>query len=307
VGTSRTRSAAVALGLALLTLCLPGAAGAAEPGRSAPVVEGAASPAAAAVPTELTALVADFDGDHHRDGRGFRVFEADVVRLADGTALLAHTGLEANYGLSEPFQDSTWADLSGHKYLGRYTILRSQDLVGLLRSHPDAYAILDSKYAEVEIYRSFIRQAPERSVRERMFPHVVDQAMLNALRTVYPLQNYVLALYRTQYYNRYDDPEVVDFTRRNRAPAVAMWWRERDPTISLNANHFQNRRYRASFVSALRAAGAISYVHSLDDPADVQRFWDLRVGVYSNEPFPPLGTTPPLLLPPRFSRGVTPA
>lgn len=240
-------------------------------------------------------------------GRGFRVFECDVVRLKDGTALLAHTGLEANYGLSKPFKDSTWADLRGHKYLGRYTILRSQDLVGLLRSHPDAYAILDSKYAEVEIYRSFIRQAPERSVRERIFPHVVDQAMLNALRTVYPLQNYVLALYRTQFYNRYDDPVVVDFTRRNRAPAVAMWWRTRDPTISLNANHFQNRRYRASFVSALRAAGAISYVHALSDPAVVQRFWDLRVGVYSDEPFPPLGTSPPQLLVPRFEQGVTPA
>jgi glycerophosphoryl diester phosphodiesterase len=239
--------------------------------------------------------------------RGFRVFETDVVRLKDGTALLAHTGLEASYGLHKPFQQATWADLRGHKYLGRYTILRSQDLVGLLRSHPDAYAILDSKYAELEIYRRFIRQAPERGLRERILPHVVDQAMLNALRTVYPLQNYVLALYRTQYHNRYDDPVVVDFTRRNRAPAVALWWRTRNPALSLNANHFQNRRYRASFVSALKAAGAVTYVHSIDAPADAQRFWSLRVGLYSNEPFPPLGTAPPQLLAPRFERGVTAA
>jgi glycerophosphoryl diester phosphodiesterase len=240
-------------------------------------------------------------------GRGFRVFETDVVRLKDGTALLAHTGLEASYGLNKPFQEATWADLRGHKYLGRYTILRSQDLVGLLRGHPDAYAILDSKYAQVEIYRTFIRQATERTVRERIFPHVADQAELNAMRTIYPLQNYVMALYRTQAFNRYDDPVVADFTRRNRTPAVAMWWRQRNLSISLAANHFQDRRYRASFVNALKAAGAVTLVHSLDEPADVQRFWDLRIGVYSNEPFPPLGTTPPQLLTPRFEKGVRPA
>jgi len=240
-------------------------------------------------------------------GRGFRVFETDLVRLKDGTALLAHTGLEANYGLNQPFQQSTWADLRGHKYLGRYTILRSQELVGLLRSHPDVYVILDSKYAEVEILRTIMRQAPERSLRERILPHVVDQAMLNAMRTVYPLQNYVLALYRTQFHNRYDDPEVIDFTRRNRAPSISMWWRTRNTSISLNANHFQNRRYRASFVAALKAAGAVPSVHSIDNPADAQRFWDLRVALYSNEPFPPFGATAPQLLTPRFGKDVTPA
>ena len=76
-------------------------------------------------------------------GRGFRVFEVDLVRLADGTALLAHDGLEANYGLNKPFTEATWADLAGHKYLGRYTILRVQELARLLRQHPDMYVILD--------------------------------------------------------------------------------------------------------------------------------------------------------------------
>jgi glycerophosphoryl diester phosphodiesterase len=240
-------------------------------------------------------------------GRGFRVFEVDVVRLKDGTALLAHDGLEANYGLNKPFREATWADLAGHKYGGRYTILRSQDLVGLLRDHPDAYVILDSKYSRVEIYRTFLRQAPERGLRERIFPHVQDQAELNAYRTAYPLQNYVVALYHTQYWGLFDDPEVIDFTRRNRTPAVMMWWRQRDLSISLAANHRQSRRFRTSFVNALEAAGAVTYVHSLGDPTQIQRFWDLGVGVYSDEPFPPLGTTPPQLLTPTFEEGVTPA
>jgi glycerophosphoryl diester phosphodiesterase len=247
-------------------------------------------------------------------GRGFRVFEVDVVRLADGTALLAHDGLEANYGLNKPFTEATWADLAGHKYLGRYTILRVQELARLLRDHRDMYVILDSKYARLSIYRSMLRYAPERSLRERIFPHVEDRAELSEFRTAYPLQNYVLALYHTQIRNRYDDPIVGDFTSRYRAPAVMMFWRDRNLSISLAANARQGRRYRPSFASALKGIGANTYVHSLGDPNQIQRFWDRRIGVYSDDPFPPLGGTTALqqeqeetLIMPDFPEGVIPA
>jgi glycerophosphoryl diester phosphodiesterase len=247
-------------------------------------------------------------------GRGFRVFEVDLVRLADGTALLAHDGLEANYGLSKPFAEATWADLAGKKYLGRYTILRTQELAGLLRAHPDMYVILDSKYARLDIYRSMLRHAPERSLRERIFPHVEDRAELSAFRTAYPLQNYMLALYHTQIRNRYDDPIAGDFTSRYRAPAVMMFWQDRNLSISLAANARQGRRYRPSFASALKGVGANVYVHSLGDPNQVQRFWDLGIGVYSDDPFPPLGGAATLrqqqeqeLVTPEFAEGVIPA
>ena len=245
--------------------------------------------------------------------RGFRVFECDLVRLADGTALLAHDGLEANYGLHKPFTVATWADLAGHKYLGRYTILRAQELARLLRDHPDMYVILDSKYARLAIYTSVLRYAPERSLRERIFPHVAERAELSELRTVYPLQNYVLALYHTQAQNRYDDPIVGDFVNRYRAPAVMMWWRDRDPSLSLAANGRESRRYRPSFAGALKGLGANVYVHSLGDPNQIQRFWDARIGVYSDNPFPPLSGTATLqqeqeqLIMPNFPEGVIPA
>jgi glycerophosphoryl diester phosphodiesterase len=244
-------------------------------------------------------------------GRGFRVFEVDLVRLADGTALLAHNGLEANYGLNKPFTEATWADLAGHKYLGRYTILRVQELARLLRDHRDMYVILDSKYARLDIYRSMLRYAPERSLRERIFPHVEDRAELSEFRTAYPLQNYMLALYHTQAQNRYDDPIVGDFTNRYLAPAVMMWWRDRDPSLSLAANGREGRRYRPSFASALKGLGANVYVHSLGDPNQIQRFWDRGIGVYSDEPFPPLDAAATLqqeeLILPDFPEGVIPA
>jgi hypothetical protein len=97
-----------------------------------------------------------------------------------------------------------------------------------------------------------------------------------------------------------DDAAVVDFVRRNRVPAVMMWWRDRDPALSLAANGRQGRRYRRELTGALRAAGAVTYVHSLAGPADIQRFWDLGVGVYSDEPFPPLGAATPAVRAPAF-------
>ena len=246
-------------------------------------------------------------------GRGFRVFEVDLVRLADGTALIAHDGLEANYGLNKSFRDATWADLAGHKYLGRYTILRAQELARLLRDHPDMYVILDSKYARLDIYKTVLRYATERSLRERIFPHVAERAELDELRTAYPVQNYMLALYHTQAQNRYDDPIVGDFVNRYRAPAVMMWWRDRNPSLSLAANGRESRRYLASFASALRGLGANAYVHSLSDPGQIQRFWDRGVGVYSDDPFPPLDAAatlreaPQQLITPEFPEGVIPA
>jgi glycerophosphoryl diester phosphodiesterase len=236
-------------------------------------------------------------------GRGFRVFECDHVLLADGTALVAHDGLEANYGLDKPFQQATWAELAGHRYRGQLTILRSQDVLQLLADHPDVYMIPDPKYARPEIYRAYVRQAAAMGrldLLERVMPHVADQAELDALRAYYPLRNYVLALYHSQAHNRMDDAAAVDFVRRNRVPAVMLWWRDRDPSLSLAANGRQGRRYRPELTGALRAAGAVTYVHSLAGPADIQRFWDLGVGVYSDEPFPPLGAATPAVRAPAF-------
>jgi glycerophosphoryl diester phosphodiesterase len=251
----------------------------------------------------------------HNYARGFRVFEVDLVRLADGTALLAHDGLEANYGLSKPFKESTWADLAGHKYLGRYTILRVQELAALLRDHPDMYVILDSKYARLDIYKRMLRYAPSRSMRERIFPHVEDRAELEEFRTAYPLQNFMLALYHTQAQNRYEDPIAGDFTKRYRAPAVMMWWRDRNLAISLAANGRESRRYRPSFAAGLKGAGANVYVHSIADSGVIQSFWDRDIGVYSDYPFPPLGggaaalrqQAEEELIMPEFPPGVIPA
>jgi glycerophosphoryl diester phosphodiesterase len=225
--------------------------------------------------------------------RGFRVFEVDHVLLGDGTAFAAHDHTEGSYGLTKHFRESTWADIvrAGRKYLGTYTVLRSQEVLRLMIEHPDIYIIGDFKYSRTELLRAYVRQANalgRPDLLERLFPHVATQEELYSHWAYYPLRNYVMALYMTQARGTYEDWKTIDFVKRNKVPAVMMWWRDRDPSLSLIENAKAGRRYRRSFTDGLKAVGAIPYVHSLRDPAQVQRFWDLGIAVYSDEPFPPI-------------------
>jgi glycerophosphoryl diester phosphodiesterase len=245
--------------------------------------------------------------------RGFRVFETDFVRLGDGTVFAAHDGIEASYGLTKLFKKARWAELARARFAGRYTPLRSQDVVELLRSHPDAYVILDTKYDHFEIFKTFLRQTGrDHALMDRIIPHIRGQADLDQYRTVWPLRNYIVALYRTQSSNKFDDAEVARFVRNNRAPGVMMWWRERDPSLTLARNGSQQRRFSPAFVRQLQAGGAVVEVHSVADPAVVARYEALGVGIYSNAPFGPqrqlrLQGERRSQLTPDFAPGVVPA
>lgn len=244
----------------------------------------------------------------HNLARGFRVFEADFVRLADGNVLAAHNGTERRYGLPAgvSFRQATRAQVgsytvggAGDQQPNHFTPLFAEDIVDLLIAHPDVSLVLDTKMAHVAIVRRFAELAAGHpGLMDRIMPHVAGQADLDALRRIYPIRNYVLALYRTQAFNRFDDPEVVRFVRDNRVPAVMMWWGTRNPGLTLKANMDQQRRYTSAFAAQLRAAGAVVYVHSLGDGARVQQFTGAGVGVYSNGPFPPFTIEPEPIEPP---------
>ncbi|MFP3899972.1 MAG: hypothetical protein ACLFXM_03890, partial [Acidimicrobiia bacterium] len=226
------------------------------------------------------------DAFRYNYARGFRVFEIDFVMLGDGTVLAAHSGLEKSYGLDVPFGEATWDDLRGRKFSGEYTIMRSQEVVALLREHPDAYVILDTKHRHDEIFRTFVRQTGgDPALMDRILPHVKNQSELDRHREVWPLRNYVLALYRSQLYGELDDDEVVEFVRDNRTPAVMMWAKTRDPSLTLRQNHFKGRRFTPRFAERLRAAGAVTMVHSLGDREAIARFASLGVAVYSDGPW----------------------
>lgn len=241
---------------------------------------------------------------NHNFERGFRVFEADFVRLADGSALAAHDGFEEAFGLTRPFDQVTRTDMASrqlHVNGHAYTPLFSDDVVRLMREHPDIYVVLDTKDSDVAIFARFLRDAGgDPAVMERVIPHIYDQGQLNAVQDLYPVHSYMVALYRSQYYGRLDDNEVVALVRANRAPGVMMWSGVRNPLLSLGANMAQRRRYTDAFAGRLEANGAVVFVHSISAVREARAFKAKGVGIYSSAPFPPYSESQPEAVIPEF-------
>jgi len=213
--------------------------------------------------------------------KGFRIFEVDLVLLKDGSAFCAHDGAEWMYGLDKPFLETAADELSGVLCLGKYTTLTGSDLVNLVHEYSDAYFILDTKLtawgSRQDIVRALVSEAKERcpSVLDRMIPHIFGPEDLTRVAEIYPFKDYMLALYACKCSGKskylMTNGEVVQFVRDNHIKAVMMWW---------------NNRYTPEFKRQLNDAGAVVYVHSLDDPDVMADFRAKGVGVYSNDYFP---------------------
>jgi glycerophosphoryl diester phosphodiesterase len=222
------------------------------------------------------------DGEHYTNSleafqaaynAGLRIFEVDLVLLADGNALAAHDNFEERYGLDKRFWELTAAQIP-KKYKKKFTILFERDLLRLIAEHPDVYLILDTKARSLEegleIVQRLVDVAREHypDALARLIPHVGGQRELDGLRKIYPFNDYMACLYRA----RLPDPAAVDFVRMNQIKAVMMWW---------------DRRYSMALDAAMRNAGAVTYVHSLspDQPEELEamrRFRSVGVGVYTN-------------------------
>jgi glycerophosphoryl diester phosphodiesterase len=215
--------------------------------------------------------------------KGFRVFEVDLVLLKDGSAFCAHDGAEPRYGLDKPFLETTAEELSGALFDGKYTPLTGSALLDLVYEYSDAYFILDTKLttsgSSQNIFEALVSEARKRcpSVLDRMIPHIFGPEDLTDTAEVYPFKDYMLALYqckcsKTSKYGM-TNGEVVQFVKDNHIKAVMMWWDD---------------RYTPKFKRQLNDAGAVVYVHDLDDPTIISDFRAQGVGVYSNGYFPPM-------------------
>lgn len=204
---------------------------------------------------------------------GFRVFEVDLVLLKDGTVFGAHDNHEKHYSLNKSFLEATQDELLDKQYLGKYTPLTGNQLLDLLEKYPDIYLIADPKYEPVKIIETLVSQAKKKypSVLERLIPHLGGPKELCQFHQIYPFKDYMLALYRAYDWKLFggspSNESVVKFVKNHQINAVMMWWEQ---------------RYTPEFQEALRKAGAVTYVHSLNDPEKIVSFKEKKVGAYSD-------------------------
>ena len=202
---------------------------------------------------------------------GFRIFEVDLVLLADGAVLAAHDQHEHLYGLDRIFSELTREDMAGVKWREHYTPMFVETLLQELAAKPDAWLILDTKIHHLEILQAVIAvgQVVAPCALPRLIPHISGhRKALQTIRNLYPFSTYMLALYRSSF----DNEHVLDFLAKEPTVRAVMMWHD--------------KRYTAAFAQATTTLGVATYVHSLRDPQTIAAFRAAGVGVYSDAPYP---------------------
>lgn len=227
--------------------------------------------------TDLTNSREAFETNY---ARGFRVFETDLMLTKDRKALVARHDWEKK--LFERFgQDqfisvpSNWNPISLEEFiqlpiLNRYSSMTYKDLLELMVKYPDIYFVLDTKFTDEPTIRTQFRlivdEASEVDARllNRIIPQLYNRQMLGTIESIHKFPSYIYTLYLSKDTN----DEVVDFVKAHpRIRAVAM----------------PGYRAKKSFVQSLKQAGAVTFVHTINDMKALKQYEEAGVrGVYTD-------------------------
>ncbi len=202
--------------------------------------------------------------------RGLRVFEVDLVFARDGQLVALHDwspgllealGIPVPPGTELPLESTQFL---GSKIHGRLTPLGVRDLVGLLRSHPDAWLVTDTKTTEgpgmTGPFEALVAAAREIDpmVLDRVIPQIYNQAMLEAVKAVHPFRSWIYTLYLS----KDTDAQVVEFARRSGVRCVTL----------------APYRVKPGFLADLKAVGVFTFVHTINTMDEVRKLE--AAGVY---------------------------
>lgn len=210
--------------------------------------------------------------------KGNRVFEVDLMWTSDGKLVARHEWTAAFTQQMKQQQvvpseqggtPWTYEQFEQAKILDAYTPLDWDQVVDLLEKYPDAYIVTDTKEQEPEQIRKLFVQLTETAEKRdpallnRIVPQIYDEDMLQMVRSVYPYPSVIYTLYATED----TDEQVVQFVQEHDIAAVTM------PETRLNG----------TFIENLRQAGAISYVHTINEISDAAKYEQMGVyGVYTD-------------------------
>ena len=175
--------------------------------------------------------------------KGVRLFEVDLCQTSDQVWVCRHSwndpmgqweGNKARRLSVEEFKSAP--------VYGRYTPLTLEDLFVLLKEHPDAYVMLDSKQYSLrsyqrtlEDYSSYVELARETGTEEvldQLIPEIYNDAMFAGTAMLYSFSSYIYSLW--QEYSREELKHIAEFCKEHKIPAVTMYrdyWSEEGQQI----------------------------------------------------------------------------
>jgi len=175
---------------------------------------------------------------------GHRIFEVDLQITADGLLATLHDYAATPSWTFEQENDAV-----------PYTLMTFWGLCRLLTEYADAYIITDTKYRDsasnkktFDIIRDTINAIDPKLIN-RIAIQFYDRPMYYFLTDNYsfPKDNYIYTIYMTHDTNR----QIVDFVKREKVRAVAMWDHKAEKDKDL--------------VAELSNAGVTVYAHTIND------------------------------------------
>ena len=204
------------------------------------------------------------EGLIHAYNCGHRVFETDISVTADGELVLRHDWEAGTYPvLGQPVPSSaapmTLATFRAFPIQGHYSPMTFKELLAFMSDHPDMLLVTDTKEPDnAKAAALFKRLAAETeavdpSLLKRLIPQLYQAGNYEAVKGVYPFQQFIYTLYM----NKDSDAQVIRDVVKRGIRIVVM----------------DEKRYSPEFVRALKDKGVYAYVHTIND---VSRIRELR-------------------------------
>lgn len=210
--------------------------------------------------------------------KGTRVFEIDFMLTSDRKVVARHewtANMSKLLGQDEELPEEKQAGPLTHEefmntpILGMYQPMDADGIMDVLAEYPDMYIVTDTKEQQDEDIRqvltALVDAAQERdpALLDRVVVQIYNEAMLESVKQIHDFSSIIYTLYATQD----TEAQVVDFVQDHDIAAVTM------PEYKVNRD----------FVARLKRAGAVTYVHTINETEQVANYekWGVY-GVYSD-------------------------
>lgn len=208
--------------------------------------------------------------------KGQRVFEVDLSLTQDGQLAARHdwegylaTKFEQNIPADQLNEPLTLKEFKGYKILKDYTPLSFMNVVRILEKYPDVYFITDTKETDPALVQkqfTLIKDTVNKvdpALLDRLIPEIYSPEMMTQVKNLVPFKHVIFSIYMSSM----EPNEVAKYVKENQIHVVAMPF----------------ERATRSYMKKLSDAGAVVYVHSLNNVDDVNKYLAMGVhGVYTD-------------------------
>ncbi len=189
---------------------------------------------------------------------GYRYIEMDFRFSSDGEAVCLHDW-SRYYSTQLGGAPRTAEEFADGRIYDRYTTVTLESLAAWLREHPDVYIVTDCKDDNLTLLTKIAREYAD--LQPRMIPQIYQYDEYETVRAL-GYSNIILTLYcLPTYAEKANGAANAAFAKQHGLLAVTA-----DATLA-----------NEDFVRAFTEAGVPLFVHTVNDPAEQQRLYELGV------------------------------